>query len=55
MNLEVAFMEGKLASTENLAISIWNELEAEIAKLGATLHCIRVEETENNMAEYYGE
>ena len=55
MNLEVAFMEGKLASTENLVISIWNELEAEIAKLGATLHCIRVEETENNMAEYYGE
>jgi 6-pyruvoyltetrahydropterin/6-carboxytetrahydropterin synthase len=55
MNLEVAFMEGKLASTENLAISIWNELEEEIARLGATLHCIRVEETENNMAEYYGE
>jgi 6-pyruvoyltetrahydropterin/6-carboxytetrahydropterin synthase len=55
MNLEVAFMEGRLASTENLAISIWNELEAEITKLGATLHCIRVEETENNMAEYYGE
>jgi 6-pyruvoyltetrahydropterin/6-carboxytetrahydropterin synthase len=54
INLEVAFMKGKLASTENLAISIWQELETEIKSLGATLHCIRVEETENNMAEYFG-
>ncbi|HZX63278.1 MAG TPA: 6-carboxytetrahydropterin synthase [Bacteroidales bacterium] len=54
INLEVAFMKGKLASTENLAIAIWQELEGEIAGLGATLHCIRVEETENNMAEYFG-
>jgi 6-pyruvoyltetrahydropterin/6-carboxytetrahydropterin synthase len=54
MNLEVAFMKGKLASTENLVISIWEELETEIKGLGATLHSIRVEETENNMAEYFG-
>ena len=54
INLEVAFMKGKLASTENLTISIWQELEAEIKGLGATLHCIRIEETENNMAEYFG-
>jgi len=54
INLEVDFMKGKLASTENLAIAIWQELEGEIAALGATLHCIRVEETENNMAEYFG-
>jgi 6-pyruvoyltetrahydropterin/6-carboxytetrahydropterin synthase len=54
INLEVSFMNGKLASTENLAISIWQELEAEIAGLGAALHCVRVEETENNMAEYFG-
>ena len=54
INLEVPFMSGKLASTENLAISIWQELEEEIAALGASLHCVRVEETENNMAEYFG-
>jgi len=54
INLEVDFMKGKLASTENLAISIWEELEKEIERLGASLHCIRVEETENNMAEYFG-
>jgi 6-pyruvoyltetrahydropterin/6-carboxytetrahydropterin synthase len=54
INLEVPFMKGKLASTENLAISIWQELEGEIAGLGAALHSVRVEETENNMAEYFG-
>jgi 6-pyruvoyltetrahydropterin/6-carboxytetrahydropterin synthase len=54
INLEVPFMKGKLASTENLAISIWEQLEEEIARMGAILHCIRVEETENNMAEYFG-
>ncbi len=54
INREVDFMHGKLASTENLAIAIWQELEGEITGLGATLHCVRVEETENNMAEYFG-
>ena len=54
INLEVPFMKGKLASTENLAISIWQELENDIAGLGAALHCVKVEETENNMAEYFG-
>jgi 6-pyruvoyltetrahydropterin/6-carboxytetrahydropterin synthase len=55
INLEVPFMNGKLASTENLAVSIWQELEPEVRELGAILHCIRVEETENNLAEYFGE
>jgi len=54
INLEVPFMQGKLASTENLAVSIWQVLEPEIRVMGAQLHCIRVEETENNSAEYFG-
>jgi 6-pyruvoyltetrahydropterin/6-carboxytetrahydropterin synthase len=54
INLEVDFMAGKLASTENLAVAIWNELEAEVRNLGAALHCVRIEETENNAADYYG-
>jgi 6-pyruvoyltetrahydropterin/6-carboxytetrahydropterin synthase len=54
INLEVDFMAGKLASTENLAIGIWNELAAPIAIMGATLHCIKVYETENNFVEYFG-
>jgi len=54
INLEVDFMKGKLASAENLAISIWRELEEEVVKLGALLYSVRVEETENNQAEYFG-
>jgi 6-pyruvoyltetrahydropterin/6-carboxytetrahydropterin synthase len=55
INLEVPFMKGKLASTENLAIGIWNELFEEIRNQGALLHCVKLEETENNIAEYFGE
>jgi 6-pyruvoyltetrahydropterin/6-carboxytetrahydropterin synthase len=54
INLEVDFMSGKLASTENLAIAIWNELSENIAGMGATLHSIKVYETENNFVEYLG-
>jgi len=54
INLEVDFMAGKLASTENLAIGIWNELSGPIAALGASMHCIKLYETENNYVEYFG-
>ena len=54
INLEVDFMAGKLASTENLAIGIWNELKEPISDMGAELHCIKVYETENNFVEYFG-
>jgi 6-pyruvoyltetrahydropterin/6-carboxytetrahydropterin synthase len=54
INLEVDFMKGKIASTENIAISIWEELEPAILDLGVRLHRIRLEETENNSVEYYG-
>ncbi len=54
INLEVDFMKGKMASTENLAIAIWDELANEISALHAALHCIRLAETENNFVEYYG-
>ncbi len=54
INLEVDFMQDKLASTENLAVGIWNELEKHIKKLNAELHCVKVVESENNYVEYYG-
>ena len=54
INLEVDFMAGKIATTENLAIAIWEELKPHIEKEGATLHCVRICETENNSIEYYG-
>ncbi|MBJ59184.1 MAG: 6-pyruvoyl tetrahydrobiopterin synthase [Flavobacteriales bacterium] len=54
LNLDVDFMKDKMASTEVLAIAIWGELEANIMQLGAKLHCIKVQETENNFVEYFG-
>lgn len=54
INLEVEFMQGKVASTENMAMAIWNELEARVKDLGVELHRIRLEETENNFVEYCG-
>lgn len=54
INLEVSFMKGKIATTENLAIAIWDELKPAIEKEGAILHCVKICETENNSIEYYG-
>jgi 6-pyruvoyltetrahydropterin/6-carboxytetrahydropterin synthase len=55
INLEVNFMKGLEPSSENLAIAIWKQLEPPIKKLGVELHCIKIEETENNFVEYFGE
>lgn len=55
MNLEVDFMKNKLASTENLAIAIWQQLEGPVMESGAMLHCVKLEETEKNFVTYYGD
>ncbi|MGQ9619491.1 MAG: 6-pyruvoyl trahydropterin synthase family protein [Bacteroidales bacterium] len=54
LNLEVDFMKGLNATTENLAVAIWNEIEEPVRKTGGELYCIKIEETENNTVEYYG-
>lgn len=54
MNIDVDFMFGKMASTEVLTIEIWKQLEAPIKKMGVELHSVKVYETENNFAEYFG-
>ena len=55
INMDVAWMYGKMASTEILAIEIWKRLLPEIENLGCDLHCIKLYETENNYVEYFGE
>ena len=55
LNLEVEFLKGKVPTSENVAIGIWNELADGIRMLGGTLHCVRLEQSENNIIEYYGE
>jgi 6-pyruvoyltetrahydropterin/6-carboxytetrahydropterin synthase len=54
INLEVDFMKGKIATTENLATAIWDELKIPVENEGAKLHRVKIEETENNFIEYYG-
>lgn len=55
LNLDVDFMQGKMTSTENIAIAIWEQLEKPVTELGGILHCVKLQETENNYVEYYGE
>ncbi len=54
INLEVDFMKNKISSTENLAIGIWEQIEEDITNLGGQLHCVKIQETENNFVEYFG-
>ncbi len=55
LNLDVDFLKDKIISTETLAVEFWKVLEEPIKRLGAELHKIRIEETENNFVEYFGE
>jgi len=52
LNQDVDFLQGIFPSTENLARAIWQQLEPHITE--AQLHCIKLYETENIYAEYFG-
>ena len=54
INLDVEFMEGKMASTEVLAVSIFDRLKPLIEAQGCQLHGLKLCETENNSVEYFG-
>jgi 6-pyruvoyltetrahydropterin/6-carboxytetrahydropterin synthase len=54
LNLDVDFMSGMVTTAENIAQAIWKELETPLADKGATLHQVRLYETENNIIDYYG-
>ncbi|MFM8949837.1 MAG: 6-pyruvoyl trahydropterin synthase family protein [Bacteroidota bacterium] len=54
LNMDVDFMKGKMPSTEVLAVAIWDEIEADIAKHGKKLYSVKLYETENNFVEYRG-
>ena len=54
LNLDVDFIPKTMhPSTENLVILIWQQLEPHIQ--GCQLHSIKLYETENIYAEYFGE
>ncbi len=54
INLDVKFMQGIMASTEMLAVQIWNQLYDAINSQGAMLHAVKLYETENDFVEYFG-
>lgn len=54
IDLDVPFMKGKMSSTENLAIGIWEQMENLIKAKGGQLVKIKLVETENNFVEYFG-
>lgn len=53
LNVDVPFMQGKMCSTENLAIAIWNELKPHLPE-AVSLHSIRLYETPRIYVEYFG-
>lgn len=53
LNLDTDFMKGKITTSENIVIAIWNELEDKITK--GKLFSVKLYETENNYFEYKGE
>jgi 6-pyruvoyltetrahydropterin/6-carboxytetrahydropterin synthase len=54
LNLDVEFMSGKMCSTENLALAIWDQLKPHIPP-AVQLHCIKLYETPRIYIEYFGE
>jgi len=54
LNLDVKGMY-TMPSTENVAIFIWDILSPKIKKMGATLHSIKLFETDSNYVEYFGD
>jgi 6-pyruvoyltetrahydropterin/6-carboxytetrahydropterin synthase len=55
LNMDVDFMANVLPSSENFAIGIWQQLQAPLLEIGATLHCVKLIETKNIYVEYYGQ
>ena len=53
LNLETDFMKGKIPTTENFTIGIWNQLVDNIPN--GKLYAVKLSETENNFFEYKGE
>ncbi len=55
INLDVDFMQGKMASTEIIAMEIYHVLRPYFEKENVQLHSVKLYETENNSVEYFGD
>jgi 6-pyruvoyltetrahydropterin/6-carboxytetrahydropterin synthase len=54
LNLDVPFLQGKMCSTEVLAVGIWQQLVPHLPQ-EVQLHCIKLYETPRIYVEYFGE
>jgi 6-pyruvoyltetrahydropterin/6-carboxytetrahydropterin synthase len=54
INLDVPFMAGRMASTENLAMAIWDQLWEPLLGPSHRLYCVQLFETHRNSVTYYG-
>jgi 6-pyruvoyltetrahydropterin/6-carboxytetrahydropterin synthase len=53
LNKEVLEFAEQMPTTENIAIAVWKRLESKLS--GAQLHRVRVYETQDLFADFYGE
>lgn len=54
LNMDVAFLKGKMCSTENLAKEIWAQLYSRMPD-GVQLHAVKLYETPRIYIEYFGD
>ena len=54
LNLDVDFLQGKMCSTEILAIAIWERLQPHLP-VQVKLHCVKLYETPRIFVEYFGD
>lgn len=53
LNMDVDFLQGKMCSTEVLAMEIWKQLYGQLPSHVA-LHCVKLYETPRIYVEYFG-
>ncbi|MBR9859292.1 6-carboxytetrahydropterin synthase [bacterium] len=53
LNIDVDFLNDVIPSIENIIIAIWDQLKDTLPE-GVELHAIKLYETENQYAEYFG-
>lgn len=54
LNMDVDFLQGKMCSTEVLAIEIWKQLEGHLPS-HVSVHCVKLYETPRIYVEYFGD
>lgn len=53
LNHDVDFLRGIIPTVENLCVVFWRRLDGHLSS--GELHCVRVHESDQNSAEYFGE